>query len=71
MDRLIDEIALSCAITPILASTFAISKISPLPSQRDLNLDRLIEVAPPVGIKLHTERTESANSRQSRFSAPK
>jgi hypothetical protein len=58
MDRLIDEIAPFCAITPIHTPTInrplipcrgliAISKISALPSQRVLNLSRLIRVAPP------------------------
>jgi hypothetical protein len=66
MDRLIDEIAPSCAITLIRAPTInrflmpcrgliAISKISPLASQRVLNLGRLIETAPPVRIKLHAK----------------
>jgi hypothetical protein len=82
MDRLIDEIALSYAVTPIRTPTInpflvpcrglmAISKISPLASQRVLNLSRLIKVAPPVRIKLHAKRTELANSRQSRLNAPK
>lgn len=82
MDRLIDEIASSRVIAFNPAPTinphlklcrgqFAISKISPLPSQRIPNLDRLIKVALPVRIKLYTDETESANSRQSRFSASK
>lgn len=81
MDRLIDEIAPSCAVALIRTTInrflmpcrglMAISKISPLPSQRVLNLGRLIKVAPRVRIKLHSKRIEAANSRQSRFSAPK
>jgi hypothetical protein len=54
MDRLIDEIVPSCAATLIRTPTInrslmpcrgliAISKISPLPSQRILNLSRLIQ----------------------------
>ena len=82
MDRLMDEIAPPCAITsistppmnPLLIlcrGLLAISNISPLPSQRIPDLDRPIEVALPVRIKLYTERIKSANSHQSRFSAPK
>jgi hypothetical protein len=59
MNRLIDEIAPSCAVTAIRTQSInrllmscrgpiAISKISPLPSQRVLNLGRLMEVAPRV-----------------------
>jgi hypothetical protein len=82
MDRLIDEIVPSCAATLIRTPTInrslmpcrgliAISKISPLPSQRILNLGRLIKMAPPVRVKLPSKRTKSVDSRQLRFSAPK
>jgi hypothetical protein len=67
MDRLIDEIAPSCAVTFIHTPTInrswmpfrdltAISKISPLPSQRVLNLGRLTETVPPIRIKFPSKK---------------
>ncbi len=73
MDRLVDEIAPSCAVTPLRSPNItrssmpcralvAISEISLRPSQRVLKLDRLIEVASPVIAKLDAKRIELAES---------
>ena len=71
MDRLVDEIAPSCAVTPLRSPNInrssvpyralvAISEISPPSSQRVLKLGHLIEVASPVIAKLHAKRIKLA-----------